>query len=51
MGTAEKAEKHHEVFGLLGVTASNSIGKGVADTRELYKERQKASATAKRDRS
>src|SRR6056297_1023514 len=33
MGTADKAEKLNEVFGLLGITAASSIGKSVADTR------------------
>ena len=35
MGTAEKAEKLNEVFGLLGITGASSIGKSVTDTREL----------------
>src|SRR6056297_140130 len=46
MGTAEKAEKLNEVFGLLGITAASSIGKSVADTRDLYKELQKAGGIA-----
>ncbi len=46
MGTAEKAEKLNEVFGLLGITAASSIGKSVADTRELYAELQKAGGIA-----
>ncbi|MCC9654620.1 phage tail tape measure protein [Rhodopirellula halodulae] len=46
MGTAEKAEKLNEVFGLLGITAASSIGKSVADTRELYQELQKAGGIA-----
>ncbi|TWU39318.1 phage tail tape measure protein [Novipirellula artificiosorum] len=48
MGTAEKAEKLNEVFGLLGITAASSIGKSVADTRELYKELQKAGGIAEK---
>jgi TP901 family phage tail tape measure protein len=47
-GTAEKAEKLNEVFGLLGITAASSIGKSVADTRELYSELQKAGGIAGR---
>ena len=46
MGTAEKAEKLNEVFGLLGITAASSIGKSVADTRELYQELQNAGGIA-----
>lgn len=46
MGTADKAEKLNEVFGLLGITAASSIGKSVADTRDLYKELQKAGGIA-----
>ncbi|MFG0262179.1 MAG: phage tail tape measure protein [Novipirellula sp. JB048] len=46
MGTAEKAEKLNEVFGLLGITAASSIGKSVADTRKLYKELQNAGGIA-----
>src|SRR6056297_2888561 len=46
MGTADKAEKLNEVFGLLGITAASSIGKSVADTRELHKELQKAGGIA-----
>lgn len=46
MGTAEKAEKLNEVFGLLGITAASSIGKSVADTRELYRELQNAGGIA-----
>ncbi|GAA5509156.1 phage tail tape measure protein [Novipirellula caenicola] len=46
MGTAEKAEKLNEVFGLLGITAASSIGKSVADTRKLYQELQNAGGVA-----
>ena len=46
MGTAEKAEKLNEVFGLLGITAASSIGKSVADTRKLYQELQNAGGIA-----
>ena len=46
MGTAEKAEKLNDVFGLLGITAASSIGKSVADTRALYGELQKAGGVA-----
>ncbi len=46
MGTADKAEKLNEVFGLLGITAASSIGKSVADTRDLHKELQKAGGIA-----
>lgn len=35
LGTAEKAKKFNEAFGLLGITGASSIAKNVAGTREL----------------
>ncbi len=35
LGSADKAAKFNEVFGLLGITSASVIGKSVTDTREL----------------
>lgn len=38
LGTAARAEKFNEAFGLLGITGASAIGKTAVDIRELAKE-------------
>src|SRR6056297_4234628 len=48
LGTADRAAKFNEVFGLLGITAASAIGKTVTDTRVLLGELEGAGGIAKR---
>ncbi|MEO1617491.1 MAG: phage tail tape measure protein [Planctomycetota bacterium] len=46
LGSAEKAAKLNEVFGLLGITSASAIGKSVTDTRALLAELKNAGGVA-----
>ena len=48
LGSAEKAAKFNEVFGLLGITSASAIGKSVTDTRALLSELQNAGGVAEK---
>lgn len=46
MGTAERASKFNEFFGLLGITAASSLGKTAVSVRQLREEIGKADGLA-----
>lgn len=46
MGTAERAEKFNEAFGLLGITGASAISKSAGSTRDLLKAIQDAGGVA-----
>jgi TP901 family phage tail tape measure protein len=48
LGSAEKAAKFNEVFGMLGITSASAIGKSVSDTRALLAELRNAGGVADR---
>ena len=48
LGSADRAAKFNEAFGLLGITGASAIGKAAGSARELYAEIQKAGGVAEK---